>query len=155
VRVTLLVLGLVSLFIVSTVPDHFLEEHLWRHIARKHVPRIFAWTLGALVVIFIITGPLEKESFHEGIIGPEARWVALVLACLVGLIPESGPHLVFVLAYAHGAIPLGVLLASCIVQDGHGMLPVLADSRRVFLGIKALKLVLGLVVGGAALLMNI
>ncbi|MDD4871198.1 MAG: putative manganese transporter [Kiritimatiellae bacterium] len=154
-RITLLVLGIIALFIVSTVPDHFLEKHLWAHVARKHVPKIFAWTLGALMVMYFITGPLEKESFHNGIAGYNARWVALVLACVVGLIPESGPHLIFVFAYAHGAIPFGVLLANCVVQDGHGMLPILADSRRVFIGIKTLKFVLGFIIGGITLLIKL
>jgi len=155
VRITLLGLSSIALFIVTTVPDHFLEKHLWEHVARKHVPKIFAWTLGALMVLYFLTGPLERESFTNGIAGHEARWVALFLACLVGLIPESGPHLIFVFAYAHGAIPLGVLLANSIVQDGHGMLPILADSRWVFAGIKVLKFFLGLSIGGAAILLNL
>ena len=33
VRVTLLLVGAFGLFVVSTVPDHFLGEHLWRHVA--------------------------------------------------------------------------------------------------------------------------
>ena len=57
------------------------------------------------------------------------RWWMLVIACLVGLIPESGPHLIFVTLFAQGVVPLSVLLASSIVQDGHGMLPMLAHSR--------------------------
>ncbi|RKY58114.1 MAG: hypothetical protein DRP96_08920, partial [Candidatus Neomarinimicrobiota bacterium] len=32
VRITLLISMLVSLFIVVTVPEHFLKEHLWNHI---------------------------------------------------------------------------------------------------------------------------
>jgi len=155
VRITLLSLSSVALFIVTTVPDHFLEKHLWEHVARKHVPKIFAWTVGALLVMYFLTGPLESESFKNGIAGQEARWIALLFACLVGLIPESGPNLIFVFAYAHGAIPLGVLLANCIVQDGHGMLPILADSRRVFIAVKVLKFVIGLLVGGAAVLLNL
>ena len=35
VRVTLAVSSAVALFIVATVPDHFLEEHLWRHVAKR------------------------------------------------------------------------------------------------------------------------
>jgi hypothetical protein len=154
-RITLLSLGGIAFFIVSTVPDHFLEKHLWAHVARKHVPKIFVWTLGALLVLYFITGPLEKDSFSKGITGHDTRWLALLLACLIGLIPESGPHLIFVFAYAHGAVPLGILLANSIVQDGHGMLPILADSRSVFVGIKILKFILGLLVGGIALILNL
>jgi hypothetical protein len=146
VRVTILVASAFSLFIVSTVPDHFLEEHLWRHVARKHVPRVFLWTLGALLVLYVLTEHLHlEETIRRG------RWIILLLACLVGIIPESGPHLIFVTLYAQGAIPLSILLASSVVQDGHGMLPMLADSRRAFMQIKAINFIAGLLCG--ALLM--
>ncbi len=146
VRVTLLIVSAVGLFIASTVPDHFLDEHLWEHIARKHVPRIFLWTLGALVLMYVITERLHLEETIQ-----QERWVVLLIACLVGLIPESGPHLVFVTLYAQGSIPLSILLASSIVQDGHGMLPMLADSRHEFVVIKAINFAVGLVIGAAAL----
>lgn len=146
VRGTLLVVSLIALFIVSTVPDHFLTEHLWEHVARRHIPRIFLWTFGALVVMHAIT-----EWVHLGDTLQAGRWVILLAACVVGLIPESGPHLVFVTLYAQGSIPFSILLASSIVQDGHGMLPVLAHSRRGFVLIKAINFAVGLVVGIAAM----
>jgi hypothetical protein len=73
------------------------------------------------------------------------------MACLIGLIPESGPHLIFVTLYAQHAAPFGVLLASSIVQDGHGMLPMLAHSRRAFVAVKAVNFLLGLAAGGVAI----
>jgi len=149
VRVTVLLVSAVGLFIVSTVPDHFLNEHLWEHVARKHVPRIFLWTLGALIVMYLIAEHLHLEDTIR-----QGKWVVLLIACLVGLIPESGPHLVFVTLYAQGNIPLSILLASSIVQDGHGMLPLLADSRRDFVVIKAINFAIGLVMGAAALAMG-
>lgn len=67
------------------------------------------------------------------------------------MIPESGPHLVVLTLYAQDSIPFSVLLAGSIVQDGHGMLPMLAHSRRAFFGIKLVNLGTGLVVGAVAL----
>ncbi len=146
IRVTLLGVSLFGLFIVSTTPDHFLEEHLWRHVALKHVPRVFLWTLGALILMHVLTEQLHLgDALHKG------RWLVLVIACLVGLIPESGPHMIFVTLYAQGSIPMSVLLASSIVQDGHGMLPMLADSRRAFAQIKAINFVVGLLCGALAM----
>ncbi|MGA2326005.1 MAG: putative manganese transporter [Bryobacteraceae bacterium] len=69
----------------------------------------------------------------------------------MGLIPESGPHLIFVTLYAKGAIPFGILLANSVVQDGHGMLPLLADFRRDFLKIEAVNPIAGLLAGAVAL----
>ena len=143
---TILVVSALSLFIVSTVPDHFLIEHLWKHVARQHVPRVFLWTLGALIVMYVMTEQLHlTEAIRQG------RWVMLLIACMVGLIPESGPHLIFLTFYVQGSIPVSIFLASSIVQDGHGMLPVLANSRHQFVVIKAINFALGLFVGAVAL----
>jgi len=146
IRVTLFLAAASALFIVLTVPDHFLETHLWKHVARIHIPRVFLWTFGALLAMHFLT-----EVFHlEGAIR-KSMWLVLLVACLVGLIPESGPHLIFVTLYAQGAVPLSILLASSIVQDGHGMLPMLAHSRRDFALVKAIAFGTGLAFGGTAL----
>ncbi|MBN1269006.1 MAG: arsenic efflux protein, partial [Kiritimatiellae bacterium] len=142
VQITLLLVTLFGLFVVVTVPDHFLDEHLWNHIVRVHLPPIALWTFGALLAAHLIVGHLDLQ----GVIAAQ-RLPVLLLACLVGLLPASGPHLLFVTLFANGTIPLSTLLASSVVQDGHAMIPVLAHSRGTFLGIKAFKLLLALVVG--------
>jgi hypothetical protein len=149
VRITLLAASLVALFIVCTVHDHFLEEHLWKHIARKHIPRVFLWVLGALIVIYVLTERLDVDFYR---VAREGRWIVLAVACIVGLIPQSGPHMVFITLYATGAVPFAVLLASSVVQDGHGMLPLLAHSRRIFIVIKIINLVVGMIIGSALML---
>jgi len=142
IRITLLAVSVVGLYIVATVPDHFLEEHLWEHVAKRHVPKIFFWTLGAMLAIQMLTSYLNIEQYLQ-----ETRVLVLIIACLVGLIPESGPHLIFVTMFAQGLVPFSVLLASSIVQDGHGMLPLLAHSRRDFVRIKAINFAFGLLAG--------
>lgn len=62
-----------------------------------------------------------------------------------------GPHLVFVTIFAEDVVPFSVLLASSIVQDGHGMLPMLAHSRRAFIVIKLVNLIVGLAIGAAVM----
>jgi len=146
VRVSLVAVSTAALFVVATVPEHFLEEHLWRHVARKHAPRIFMWTLAALV----ISGPVERLLALNGA-SHQSNWLLLLLACCIGLVPESGPHLIFVTLYAQHSIPFGILLASSLVQDGHGMLPMLADSRRAFVAVKAVNFLLGLIAGSVAM----
>lgn len=142
IRVTLLFVSALALFIVATVPDHFLRDHLWQHVFLTHVPRILLWTLGALALMHLLTEQLHLEhAINSG------KWVVLVAACLTGLIPESGPHLVFVTLYAQGTIPLSILVASSIVQDGHGMLPVLAHSKKQFIIIKTVNFAIGIAVG--------
>lgn len=146
VTVTLLGVSLFAIFIVATVPDHFLEEHLWKHIAKEHVLRVFLWTLGALALLHFMSGNVFLRKWME-----DQTWILLVVASLVGVIPESGPHLIFVTMFAQGLIPMSILLANSIVQDGHGMLPMLAHSRKTFVVVKLITLTVGLIVGAGAL----
>ncbi len=73
-------------------------------------------------------------------------WI-LLIAALMGIIPESGPHLIFVMMYAQGLIPFSVLFTTSFVQDGHGMLPLLSYSLKDSVAIKIFNLVFGLTVG--------
>ena len=63
----------------------------------------------------------------------------ILLAILIGIIPDSGPHLLFVTLFATGTVPFSVLLASSISQDGHASLPLLAESKRSFLKAKVVN----------------
>ena len=148
-RATLLGVVVLALFIVATTPEHFLEEHLWRHVVLRHVPRVFLWTLGSLLVIALLNAPGQGEGLLHA-----SPWLALGGASALGLLPESGPHLLVVFLYRDGVVPFAVLLASSIVQDGHGALPLLAHSWRDFLKMKLINLVAGLLAGGTLLLLG-
>jgi len=74
-------------------------------------------------------------------------WV-LLLGALMGLIPESGPHLIFVMMYAQGLIPFSVLFTTSFVQDGHGMLPLLSYSLKDSVLIKLFNITFRLLSGG-------
>lgn len=142
IRITLLLTSSAGLFIVTTVPDHFLETHLWEHVAKTHVPRVFLWTFSALIFMHLLVDQFHLSGWMQG-----NPLIMLLAACVVGLVPESGPHLVFLTLYTQSAVPFSVLLASSIVQDGHGMLPLLADSRGIFFRVKAINLTAGLTLG--------
>lgn len=151
IRITLLTVSAIALFIVCTSPDHFLNEHLWNHVVRKHIPRVFLWILGASIALYVLTEQLNidlETTIQKG------KWVVLLVACLIGLIPESGPHLIFVTFYAQGLIPFSILLASSIVQDGHGMLPMLADSKHNFLIVKGINFAAGIIFGSLAMILG-
>ncbi|WP_456438825.1 putative manganese transporter [Caldithrix abyssi] len=149
VKVTLLISALFSLFVVLTVPDHFLEEHLWEHVLKKHLLNIFLWTFGALLVIHLLEHYLDLNDWIQ-----TNLFTILILAVLVGIIPESGPHLVFVTLFAAGSIPFSILLASSIVQDGHGTLPLLAVSKKGFVYLKIINVAVGFLIGALGLLIG-
>ena len=75
-------------------------------------------------------------------------WV-LLIGALIGMVPESGPHLIFVMMYAQGLVPFSVLFTASFVQDGHGMLPLLSYSIKDSILIKVFNLAFGIAVGGA------
>ena len=145
-KITFAAGALFALFVVVTVPDHFLEQHLWEHVLKRHLVRIFLWTFGVLLAMHYLETYLDVEAWIR-----ENLFLVLLIAILVGIIPESGPHLVFVTLFAQGALPFSILLANSIVQDGHGTLPLLAVSRRAFLWLKLVNIAFGFLLGVAGL----
>ena len=141
-RIIFLFVSLVEVFIAATVPDHFLSKHLWGHVVKKHFLKVFLWTFGALLLIHVGMEYLRIEEW----IGNN-QVIILLTALTVGIIPESGPHIAFITLYAQGLIPIGILLANSIVQDGHGALPLLAESRKAFVKMKLINLLVGLIIG--------
>jgi len=57
--------------------------------------------------------------------------------------------------FASGDLPLSILPVSSIVQDGHGSLPLLAESRKSFIIVKLINMAVGLLVGLAGLSLGI
>ena len=141
------VLCLVVLAVIIFGSNHFVEEHLWAHVIGKHFLSIFAWTFGVLAVLGLLMHYFDIESWISS-----NTVLMILLATAIGIIPESGPHLVFVTLYASGVIPLPVLLASCISQDGHASLPLIAESKRSFLKAKLINCAVALVVGFATMM---
>jgi len=148
IKYTFIIGTITSIIIVAVVSDHFLEEHLWKHVIKKHLLRIFAWTFGALFIVALLNTFFDVNSWVQANL-----FYVLLIAALIGIIPESGPHLVFVTLFASGVIPFPILLTSSIVQDGHGTLPLLAVTRKGWLILKIINIVWGLAIGGILLLL--
>ena len=140
-------LSVIVLIVLLFASDHFVEEHMWEHIIKRHLPVIFAWTFGVLLVLGLALQYVEID-----------RWISdntalmIILATLIGIIPESGPHMIFVTLIATGVVPFPVLLASSISQDGHASIPLLAESRRSFLWAKLINCLVALLAGFSAML---
>ena len=135
-------LSLIMLAVAIFGSDHFVEGHLWNHVIARHVPKIFAWTFGVLILLGFVTEVFDITEWIS-----DNTPLMILLATLIGIIPESGPHLIFVTLFASGVIPAPVLVASCISQDGHASLPLLAESKGAFLRAKAVNCIVALIVG--------
>ena len=142
IRIILIVLFVAILIIVIIAEEHFLEEHLWEHVIKVHLPKIFLWTFGVILCLTIINNFVNIHDIIDS-----KPFIVLLVAILIGLIPQSGPHLIFLILFAKGDLPLGIFLANCIVQDGHGALPLLAESRKAFFVSKGIKIVIAILVG--------
>ena len=105
IKITILITSFLSLFIIVTVPEHFLKEHLWNHIVKIHIPRIFFWVFGTLLAIQIIMQFVDINSWITN-----NMFTLLIIAVLIGIIPESCPHLIFVTLFTSGSIPFILLL---------------------------------------------
>jgi len=138
------VVSLFTLALTVMANEHFIKEHLWDHIIKKHLLKIFLWTFGALLFIAVGMPYLNLNVWVE-----QNGYVVLLLAALVGLIPESGPHLVFIALFASGAAPFSVLFTNSFVQDGHTALPLLAERKGAFVRAKVIKLCVGIALGSA------
>jgi hypothetical protein len=140
-------LSVIVLFVLLFASDHFVNEHLWKHIIRKHLPTIFAWTFGVLLVLGIALQYIDIKHWTS-----TNTALMILLATLVGIIPESGPHLIFLTLYASGAVSFPVLLASSISQDGHASIPLLAESKKSFVWAKLINCAVALLAGFTAML---
>ena len=140
-------LSVIMLFVLLFASDHFVDEHLWNHIVKKHLPVIFAWTFGVLLVLGVALQYVDIDHWIS-----DNTVLMILLATAIGIIPESGPHMIFVTLYAAGVVPMPVLLASCISQDGHASIPLLAESKKSFIWAKLINCIIALAVGFGAML---
>ncbi len=128
---------------------HYFKDHIWKHIIKGHLVKTFLWTFGALLVVEFGMSFVDLKSITS-----DYTFLLLILGALIGIIPESGPHLIFVMLFAKGLVPFSVLFTSSIVQDGHGMLPMLSYSVKDSLRIKIFNLVFGLTAGAIIYLLG-
>jgi len=149
VNIVFLIVSVLALFLIVIVPDHFLEQHLWDHIIKKHFLKVLLWTAGALALTAVILNFIDLSAWiHNNL------WVILIVAVLIGIIPESGPHMIFISLFMAGTIPFSILLANTIVQDGHGALPLFAESKRSFFLVKSINTVIAFSAGALGLLIG-
>ena len=106
-----------------------------------HALRVFLWTFGVLLLVGFLQEKIDLGAWIQS-----HPAFSIVIAILVGLIPQSGPHMAFVTLFADGLLPLPVLIANCIVQEGHAGLPLLSESKSAWFRAKGIKVLLAAIV---------
>lgn len=140
-------LSVILLLVLILGSDHFINEHLWKHIIKKHLFVIFAWTFGTLLIMGMMMQSMDIGNWISN-----NTALMIVLAAIIGMIPQSGPHMIFIVLFAQGSISFPVLLASSISQDGHASIPLLAESKWSFAIAKLLNVIIAIAAGYAAML---
>lgn len=140
-------LSIIVLLFTITADEHFIKEHIWSHVIKKHCLTVFLWTFGALAVIQIGLQYIDIGHWIQ-----DNTFYLILLAALIGMIPESGPHMIFITLFAGGYVPFAVLLTSSISQDGHTTLPLLASNKRSFLAAKLINATVAIAIGSIAML---
>lgn len=123
----------------------FLREHVWNHIVKEHSLKIFLYIFITLFVIGVANEFVDLNAILSQ--NTIARWIVLFVAVIIGFLPVSGPHLVFVVLFLQGSLPFGILLANSISQNGHSGMQLLAASPKQFFRVKAISALIGLAVG--------
>jgi hypothetical protein len=112
--------------------------------AARETAVVTAWVAVAFVgyeVLVATTGLDVGRLPTLGVLG-------VLAGASLGLLPGCGPQLVLTGLYAQGALPLSVLVANALSQDGDALFPLLVHDRRSAIAGTLLSTLPGLVVGG-------
>ena len=108
-----------------------------------HALKVFVWTFGIMIAVEFAGQYVDVPEWIKA-----HPAVSILAAVVVGLVPQSGPHMAFVKLFADGVLPLSALIASCIVQEGHAGLPLLSQDKKAFVRGKLIKVALALIIAG-------
>jgi len=97
---------------------------------------------------------IENFELEPTILGLP-KLALIVFAALIGVIPESGPHLLFVALFSKGLIPFSILLVNTLSQDGHGILPLLSYSVKDTINVQMFTALFALIVGIVLFLLGV
>jgi hypothetical protein len=109
--------------------------------------RIVTWVVVAFVgyEVVVATTGLDIATL------PSIGLLGVLAGALLGLIPGCGPQLVLTGLWAQGALPLSVLAANALSQDGDALIPLLAVDRPAAVLASVITVLPGLLIGGLLL----
>ncbi len=143
-NIVFLLIAVATFFLVLFSDAHFLEEHLFNHVIKKHFLKILIWIFGVLLLLDILRHYVNMDVLFQYKYG---NYILLGFALLIGFVPESGPHLIIFFMFLEGLVPFSTLVANSIMQEGHGGLPLLAEKPKQYLLVKLIKLLIALLIG--------
>ena len=105
--------------------------------------RIFLWIFSSIAVISLFLNYVNIDGIENS---EYYYWGFILIAVAIGIIPQSGPHIIFISLFSQGIIPLSILLVNSIVHEGHASLPLIAESKKSFAIIKLIKIGIAMII---------
>jgi hypothetical protein len=119
------------------------------------VAREAAVVTGWVAVAFVaLEVALAATGFDLAAV-PSVGLLGVVVGAALGLVPGCGPQLVLASLYVQGVVPLPMLVANALSQDGDALLPLLVLDRRAAVLATAISTLPGLAVGSVLVLLGV
>jgi len=90
---------------------------------------VTTWVFVAFIVYKSVVLAVGGETIIESWM-IAAGIMTVISGALVGIIPGSGPQIIFIALYGKGLIPFAALIANAISQDGDALFPLLAIDKK-------------------------
>jgi len=107
------------------------------------------WLFAAIFIIGLLQQSVNLNFLEAN------KFYVLIIASLIGILPISGPNVFLIVMFSNGLIPFSILLANSIIQDGHGLLPIMGFSMDDAVKIKIFNLVFGFTIGLVLLMIGL
>jgi len=137
-KLLLTILSILSIYVIIFSKPHFIIEHIINHIFKKHFFRLLIWLFITIILLDILN---ETVIFKKDL---PNNYLSLIMAIAIGLIPTSGPNLIFFNLYLNGIIHLETLIINSIIQDGHGSILLFSENIKSFIKVKLIKIIISL-----------
>jgi hypothetical protein len=137
----ILAANIITFILLCFAHTHFIKEHIINHLVKKHLITLSIWTFIAFLAVHLIIEHVHLHHFIEN--NPK---LMILIASIVGVIPESGPHIIFTELFSKSLIPFSILLANSISQDGHASILLFAESKKTFFKVKLINLIAALII---------
>lgn len=113
--------------------------------AARQTAEVTTWVVTAFVgyELFVAATGVDIGAL------PTLGLLGVLAGALLGLIPGCGPQLVLTGLYAQGVLPVSVLAANALSQDGDALFPLLAADRRSAVAAMGITTLPGLLIGAA------
>jgi hypothetical protein len=111
--------------------------------AARETAVVVCWVAVAFLVVEVAVVAAGVDLAALPVLG----LAGVLLGAGLGLVPGCGPHLVLTGLYVQGVVPVPMLLANALSQDGDALLPLLVLDRRAALLGTALSTLPGVLVG--------